>query len=86
MRLGSGDNGEFTFLDTISLTSFLIGLMNLEENLTKGDKQELMEELSRKADLLLSEIHSHLEAQDEKINEILRRLQDEENRKNDGTR
>lgn len=86
MRLGSGDNGEFTFLDTISLTSFLIGLMNLEENLTQGDKQELMEELSKKADLLLSEIHSHLEAQDEKINEILRRLQDEENRKNDGTR
>ena len=86
MRLGSGDNGEFTFLDTISLTSFLIGLMNLEENLTQGDKQELMEELSKKADLLLSEIHSHLEAQDEKIDEILRRLQDEENRKNDGTR
>jgi hypothetical protein len=86
VRLGSGDNGEFTFLDTISLTSFLIGLMNLEENLTQGDKQELMEELSKKADLLLSEIHSHLEAQDEKIDEILRRLQDEENRKNDGTR
>ena len=85
MRLGSGDNGEFTFLDTISIISFLVGVMNLDENMTQGDKQELMEELSRKADLLLTEIHSHLEAQDTKIDEILRRLNHEENREDDGS-
>jgi len=83
VRLGSGDNGEFTFLDTISLISFMVGIMNLDENLTQGDKQELMEELSRKADLLLSEIHTHLEEQDAKIDKILRRLNHEENREDD---
>ena len=69
--LGSGDNGEFTFLDTITLVSFIIGLMNLDENMTQGDKQDLQEDLSQKADLLLSEIHGHLEQQDA----ILKRLE-----------
>ena len=69
--LGSGENGQFTFLDSVSLISFFIGLMNLNENLTQGDKQELMEELSNKADVLLKEIHSHLEEQDCKIDKIL---------------
>lgn len=71
-RLGSGDNGEFTFLDIISLTSFLIGVMNLDENLTQGDLQD-------KAQLILDEIHDHLQQQDNKIDEILRRLNNEKN-------
>lgn len=69
--LGSGDNGEFTFLDTLSLMSFFMGIMNYGENLTQGDKQELQESLSQKAELLLNEIHSHLQKQDEKIDKIL---------------
>lgn len=68
--LGSGDNGRFTFLDIISLTSFLIGLMNLDENLTQGD-------LADKAQLILDEIHGHLQQQDEKLDIILRRLDNE---------
>ena len=71
MGLGSGDNGEFTFLDTLSIMSFLIGMMNYGENLTQGDKQELQESLSQKAELLLKEIHGHLEDQDKKIDKIL---------------
>ena len=71
-NLGSGDNGNFTFLDIISLTSFLIGLMNLEENLTQGDLQD-------KTQLILDEIHGHLQEQDNKLDEILRRLNHEEN-------
>ena len=74
MGLGSGDNGQFTFLDTISLISFFIGLMNFNENLTQGDKQDLMEEFSRKADALLNEIHDHLSQQDMKIDKILEDL------------
>lgn len=69
--LGSGDNGEFTFLDILNIMSFLIGTMNLQENLTQGDKQELLETFSKKADDLLQEIHSHLEKQDNKIDKIL---------------
>ena len=74
MGLGSGENGQFTFLDTISLISFMIGLMNFNENLTQGDKQDLLETFSQKADDLLNEIHSHLQEQDEKIDRILEEL------------
>ena len=74
MNLGSGENGQFTFLDSIGIISFLIGLMNLNENLTQGDKQELLQNFSQKADELLQEIHSHLEFQDQKIDKILEEL------------
>ena len=73
--LGSGDNGEFTFLDIITLVSFYIGIMNYDENLTQSDKQEIENQLSSKIDLLLNEIHSHLEMQDRKIDFIIERLE-----------
>lgn len=76
MGLGSGENGEFTFLDNISIVSFFIGLMNLEENLTQSDKQELEDELNKRVDELLQEVHSHLQAQDDKIDRILKILED----------
>jgi hypothetical protein len=69
--IGSGNNGQLTFLDTVSLMSFCISIMNLNENLGQSDKQELMNGLSQKASELLNEIHSHLEAQDKKIDQIL---------------
>ena len=72
--LGSGENGEFTFLDTLNILSFCIGMMNLNENLTQGDKQDLQKQLSEKTELLLSEIHSHLEDQDRKIDKIMEAL------------
>ena len=65
---------QLSFIDLLSIASFAIGLENLEENLTQGDKQDLQKDLSDKADLLLKEIHEHLERQDQKIDEILRRL------------
>ncbi len=69
--LGSGENGEFTFLDTLNILSFCIGMMNLNENLTQGDKQDLQKQLSEKTELLLKEIHSHLEEQDRKLDKIM---------------
>ena len=74
-ELGSGQNGQFTFLDTISLISFLIGVMNLNENLTQSDKQDLVQELNKKAEQLLTEIHTHLENQDKKLDKILELLE-----------
>lgn len=78
--LGSGPNGEFTFLDILSILSFLIGTMNLQENLTQGDKQELLETFSQKADDLLKEIHQHLEKQDNKIDKILEEVSNDSRR------
>lgn len=74
MGLGSGESGQLTFLDTINLISFMIGIMNLNENLTQGDKQDLLKTFSQKADDLLNEIHSHLKDQDRKIDQILEEL------------
>ena len=71
MNYGSGNNGQFTFLDIISLMSFCISLMNLNENLSQGDKQDILENFSRNADFLLDEIHTHLDNQDKKIDQIL---------------
>ena len=69
--LGSGENGEITFLDTLNILSFCIGMMNLNENLTQGDKQDLQKQLSEKTELLLNEIHSHLKEQDRKLDRIM---------------
>ena len=68
------NNGQYDFLDYISILSFIIALMNLDENMTQGDKQELQQDLADKADTLLMEIHSHLESQDDKLDKILERL------------
>lgn len=65
---------QLSFLDLLTIASFAISLENLEENLTQGDKQDLQKDLADKADLLLKEIHEHLEQQDKKMDEILRRL------------
>lgn len=74
--LGSGENGQFTFLDTISLISFMISMMNYNENLTQSDKQDLQKELANQADDMLNGIHDHLQKQDNKIDMILRKLEE----------
>lgn len=73
--LGSGDNGELTFIDWIALISFWVALQNLDLNFTQEDKQDLENDLTEKSRQLLDEIHGHLTAQDEKLNEILELLE-----------
>jgi hypothetical protein len=79
MKIGSGSEGELTFLDFISMMSFLIALENLDLNVTQEDAQNLQKELNAKTDLLLKEIHAHLEEQDDKINRILEAVYHERN-------
>lgn len=76
-KLGSGDNGEFTFLDILSITSFVIAIMNLDANLGQNDKAELQEDLSNKTNYLLDEIHTHLNTQDKKLDLILKEIRHE---------
>ena len=68
-------NKQLDFIDVLSIMSFVIALMNLDENLTQGDKQELMQGLDEKTNKLLSEIHSHLKIQDDKLDTILKILE-----------
>jgi len=82
MKIGSGDNGEFTFLDILGIMSFLIGIQNLDYNITQED----MDNTTRKLDYALrkevEEIHQHLQEQDDKIDKILEVLY--EKNKEDG--
>lgn len=78
MNFGSGNGGEWTFLDLITLVSFFIGIENLESNMNQTDKQELQQNLAEKSDTILSEIHKHLEEQDQKIDLILERLNEKD--------
>lgn len=71
------DSNNLDILDMISLLSFYIGLENLSSNLSQNDKQDLQKDLSDKADLLLTEIHSHLEKQDRKLDRILEELKND---------
>lgn len=74
MGLGSGYNGQLTFLDVITIVSFIIGIENLELNATQDDMARIQRDLSDKAELLLAEIHGHLEKQDRKIDKIIKEL------------
>jgi len=67
----NNNSNQLTFLDIISIMSFCISLMNLDENLSQGDKQDLQNDLAEKMKIILKEIHSHLEDQDRKIDKIL---------------
>ena len=49
--------------------------MNLGENLTQGDKQDLMHEVDNRTEKVLKEIHKHLEVQDYKLDKILSKLE-----------
>lgn len=68
-------NQQFSYLDLINIMSFVIGIMNLDENLTQGDKQDLMDDFDKKADTLLQEIQGHLKSQDKKIDSIIQKLE-----------
>lgn len=65
---------QLEFLDLLSIASFCIGLMNLDENITQGDMQDLSQEFNIHASNILDEIHGHLEMQDFKLDEILKEL------------
>ena len=65
------NNNQLSFLDTVNLMSFCISLMNLNENFSQGDKQDLQNDLSEKMEIILNEMHSHLKEQDIKIDKIL---------------
>lgn len=68
-------NKELEFMDLLSIASFCITLKNLDENLSQNDKQDLLKELTDDVNLLLEEIHKHLEKQDEKLDYIIKELE-----------
>ena len=74
--MGSGDNGEWTFLDILSLISFCISLQNLKLNIAQEDLDNQTKELDNDLRKNVDDIHGHLAVQDEKLNIILKILKE----------
>lgn len=81
--IGSGANGELTWLDLLNVLSFYIGLKNLDLNIDQNDMDRQTKEIDERANELvhdaITEIHQHLEMQDKKIDKILSMLGDKNN-------
>ena len=58
--------------------SFLIGIANYQENLTQGDKQDLLHEVDEATEQAIQKVREHLAEQDKKIERILEILRDED--------
>lgn len=58
-------------LDAMAIVSFLVGMANYEENITQSQLQET-------AKSIMSDIHSHLKEQDDKMDRILELLEEKE--------
>lgn len=69
-------------MDVLNVLSFLIGLLNLNENLTQNDKQDLMSAFDKQTKTVLDDIHERLDTQDEQLKTILAELEDL--KRNDG--
>ena len=69
--LGSGVDGEWTFIDLISLIGFCVGLQNLDLNISQENLDNQTQELDAKLREVVDDIHQHLTEQDKKIEKIL---------------
>lgn len=70
------NNEQLSLLDILNILSFIIGILNYNENLTQRDKQELMQEIDNKISLVLDKVQKHLEIQDKQLNIIIKRLEE----------
>ena len=70
-NLGSGENGEYTFIDILAIIGFLIAFENLGYNISQDDMQKQTQELDGRLHETVDEIHRHLREQDEKIDRLL---------------
>ena len=72
--LGSGSNGELTFIDILAIVGFCVGLQNLDLNLAQEDLDNQTQELDSRLRSVVDNIHQHLQDQDIKIDKILEAL------------
>ena len=66
---------QLEFIDLLSIASFVIALQNLDMNITQEDMAETTERLDKGLRTEVDEIHRHLEEQDKKLDEIIKRLE-----------
>lgn len=66
-------------LDAVTLVSFLIGIMNYNENLSQSDKDDMMHALDEKTNAMLKRLESDLNEQNKMLEEVLRILKEGRN-------
>ena len=64
----------YSYIDYVNLMDLAINIKNLRSNTSQEERQKLEEHFNDKLNILLQEIHAHLEEQDAKIDLILKRL------------
>lgn len=67
------------FMNALQLVSFIIGWMNLQENLTQNDKADIMNRLDQQTKDILGKVEEALEKQNEMLKQILDVINREEN-------
>ena len=67
----NSSNRKDAILDAMAIVSFLVGMANYEENITQSQLQETEKSI-------MSDIHSHLKEQDDKMDRILELLGEKE--------
>ena len=67
----NGSERKDSILDAMAIVSFLVGMTNYEENITQSQLQEV-------AKSIMSDIHTHLKEQDNKIDRIIELLEKED--------
>ena len=74
------ENGQLNFIDLLSVMSFIIGLLNLDMNITQNDIAEQTADIDKRVNERLHEalkdIHTHLQEQDSRLSDIQNQLEE----------
>lgn len=81
----SGDNGNLSWIDAISVASFFLGLQNLQENREQSAQNDVGAANDKQASYLLAEIGKRLDSQDKTLEAIMKKLEQMEGRVNSDT-
>ena len=65
----------YNYIDYVNLMDLAISIRNLQSNNSQEERQKLEEHFNNKLNIVLNDIHSHLQKQDEKIDLILKKLE-----------
>lgn len=64
------------FMNAINIASFMIGMMNYNENLTQNDKDDIMRGIDQQTKEILENVQQALEEQNRMLKMIIEKLGD----------
>ena len=68
----------YSYIDYVNILDLAISLRNLRSNTSQEERQKLEEHFNNQLNILLEQIHGHLQQQDAKIDKILTMLEAKE--------